>query len=189
MSRSDDAQAAARAEHLESSLRPRPDDDEIASLIVSWASEATRLAGSILRDPESAKDAAQQAALRAWAARGRMPLDRITAAWFATIVVNTCRDELRRRSRQPPRMAAEPSSGDFGERLACREEVGRAIESLDPDEKVLVGLRFGRDLTVPQIAALMGLREGTVKSRLHGTMQRLRAKLEAERRGDLGEQT
>jgi RNA polymerase sigma-70 factor (ECF subfamily) len=161
----------------------------MASLIMSCAFDATRLAVSILRDTESAKDAVQQAALRAWAARGRMPHDRNTAAWFSTIVVNTCRDELRRRAKQPPHLAAEPSSGDFGERLARREEVGRAIASLSPDQKVLVGLRFGRDLTVPQIAALTGLREGTVKSRLHGTIQRLRAKLEAERHGDVGEQT
>jgi RNA polymerase sigma-70 factor (ECF subfamily) len=47
-----------------------------------------------------------------------------------------------------------------------------------------VALRFGRDLTIPQIAAETGLAEGTVKSRLHYALEHLRGALEAERRAE-----
>jgi DNA-directed RNA polymerase specialized sigma24 family protein len=53
-----------------------------------------------------------------------------------------------------------------------------------PDEQLLLALRFGRDLTVPAIAAATRMREGTVKSRLHSALEHLRAALEAERRAE-----
>jgi DNA-directed RNA polymerase specialized sigma24 family protein len=49
---------------------------------------------------------------------------------------------------------------------------------------VVVAMRFGRDLTVPQIALQTGIREGTVKSRLHNAQEHLRAAFEAERRAE-----
>ena len=57
-----------------------------------------------------------------------------------------------------------------------------ALGRLTPDEQGLLALRFGRELTVPEIAAQLRIPEGTVKSRLHSTYQHLRAALDAERR-------
>ena len=74
--------------------------------------------------------------------------------------------------------------GDSPERLAVRDEIGRAIARLTADEQLVIGLRFGRDLTVPQIAAQTGLPEGTVKSRLHHSLEHLRSALAAERRAE-----
>ena len=62
--------------------------------------------------------------------------------------------------------------------------MGHALARLTPDEQVVVAMRFGRDLTVPQIAAQTGLREGTVKSRLHNAQEHLRAAFDAERRAE-----
>jgi RNA polymerase sigma-70 factor (ECF subfamily) len=69
-------------------------------------------------------------------------------------------------------------------RLPVRDELARAIVTLSPDEQIVVALRFGRDLTIPQIAAETGLAEGTVKSRLHYALEHLRGALEAERRAE-----
>jgi RNA polymerase sigma-70 factor (ECF subfamily) len=63
-----------------------------------------------------------------------------------------------------------------------RDEVGRALARLTADEQVVVAMRYGRDLTVPQIALQTGIREGTIKSRLHNAHEHLRAAFEAERR-------
>jgi RNA polymerase sigma-70 factor (ECF subfamily) len=65
-----------------------------------------------------------------------------------------------------------------------RDEVGRALGRLTLDEQIVVAMRYGRDLTVPQIAAQTGIREGTVKSRLHNAQEHLRAAFEAERRAE-----
>jgi len=79
-------------------------------------------------------------------------------------------------------MRLDSHPGEPPDRLAMRDEIGRAITCLSADEQVIVALRFGQDLTVPQIAALIGLPEGTVKSRLHHSLDHLRSALAAERR-------
>jgi RNA polymerase sigma-70 factor (ECF subfamily) len=99
--------------------------------------------------------------------------------------VNVCRDELRRRGRRRTLPELPGSiSGGTADRLAVRDEIGRAIAHLSADEQLVIGLRYGRDLTVPQIAAHTGLAEGTVKSRLHHSLEHLRSALAAERRAE-----
>jgi RNA polymerase sigma-70 factor (ECF subfamily) len=68
------------------------------------------------------------------------------------------------------------------DQLAVSDEIGRAVTWLSADEQLIIALRYGRDLTVPQIAAHTGLREGTVKSRLHHSLEHLRSAMAAERR-------
>ncbi len=67
---------------------------------------------------------------------------------------------------------------DTGTSLANRDELERAFTRLDPDHAVVVVLRFYADLTVPQIAIRLGIAEGTVKSRLHHALRRLRTAVE-----------
>jgi RNA polymerase sigma factor (sigma-70 family) len=158
-------------------------DDDIAELLISRTPEAHRLATWILRDPVAAEDAVQEAALAAWNGRRKLRRADNPAGWFTKIVVNICRDELRRRNRGPtlPRQVGSPVRA-AQDRLALRDEIGRAVARLTADEQLVIGLRFGRDLTVPQIAAQTGLAEGTVKSRLHHSLEHLRSALAAERR-------
>jgi RNA polymerase sigma-70 factor (ECF subfamily) len=160
-------------------------DDDIAELLVSQAPEAHRLATWILRDSLAAEDAVQEAAVSAWDARKKLRHADNPSAWFTRILVNVCRDELRRRGRR--RTLPEPPmslAGGSADRLAVRDEIGRAIAHLSADEQLVIGLRYGRDLTVPQIAAQTGLAEGTVKSRLHHSLEHLRSALAAERRAE-----
>jgi RNA polymerase sigma-70 factor (ECF subfamily) len=108
-------------------------------------------------------------------------------AWFGRILVNGCRDRLRVRGRRPV-VVAIPDAGSTGElrarhhdagaSLADRDELARAFARLDPDHAVVVTLRYYADLTVPQIAARLGIAEGTVKSRLHHALRRLRSAVE-----------
>jgi RNA polymerase sigma-70 factor (ECF subfamily) len=63
-------------------------------------------------------------------------------------------------------------------------DLAAALGRLTPDEQGLLALRFGRELTVPEIARRLRIPEGTVKSRLHSTLGHLRAALEAERRAE-----
>jgi RNA polymerase sigma-70 factor (ECF subfamily) len=161
------------------------DDDDVAELLISQAPDAHRLATWILRDPTAAEDAVQEAAMSAWDGRKKLRHADNPTAWFTKIVVNVCRDELRRRGRR--RTLPEPRAsmaGGVPDRLAVRDEIGRAIAHLSADEQLVIGLRFGRDLTVPQIAAQTGLAEGTVKSRLHHSLEHLRSALAAERRAE-----
>ena len=164
------------------SVQPR-DDDRVAELLLAGVPEAHRLASSILRDPIGAEDAVQEALLRAWNKRRSIRFEAGEPhRWFMRIVVNVCRDELRRRRRQPV-ATSEPVAGAAWA-PADRNDLGRVLRRLREDEQIVLGLRFGRDLTVPQSAAQLGLPEGTVKSRLHYALEHVRAALDAERRAE-----
>jgi RNA polymerase sigma-70 factor, ECF subfamily len=159
-------------------------DETVRSLLISRAEEAHRLANWILHDPAAAEDAVQEAALMAWDRRHSLRNLEAFNAWFNKILVNACRQELRRRSRRPV-LAETNLTVDGGQgRLPVRDELARAIATLSPDEQIVVALRFGRDLTVLQIAVEAGMAEGTVKSRLHYALEHLRGALEAERRAE-----
>ena len=164
------------------------EDDRVAELLLAGLPQAHRLAASILRDPVGAEDAVQEALLRAWHKRRGIRFgDGAPDRWFLRIVVNICRDELRRRRRQPvaavrPLEESEPAAAETPWAAAEHDDLDRAIGRLQPDEQILLGLRFGRDMTLPQIAAQLDLPEGTVKSRLHHTLEHVRAALDAERR-------
>ena len=173
------------------SVQPR-EDDRVAELLLAGVPEAHRLAAWILRDPIGAEDAVQESLLKAWSRRRTIRFELGEPhRWFMRIVLNVCRDELRRRRRQPvttvePVRTVEPVAqpADSTWASADRDDLDRAIGRLKEDEQIVLGLRFGRDLTVPQIAAQTGLPEGTVKSRLHYALEHVRAALDAERRAE-----
>jgi RNA polymerase sigma factor (sigma-70 family) len=156
-------------------------EDAVRALLMSRLSSAYRLAVCILRDAVAAEDAVQESALRAWANRRELHDPSRVDAWFSRIVVNVCRAELARRTRRPLVTGMEPIA-DADDSSHLRDEVGRAIARLTAEEQLVVALRYGRDLTVPQIAEHTGLRAGTVKSRLHNAQEHLRAAFEAEGR-------
>jgi RNA polymerase sigma-70 factor, ECF subfamily len=146
-----------------------------------------RLARAILADDLEAEDALQDACLTAWrqgdALRDR---DRFQP-WFERIIVNGCRDRLRRRQRQRVRaLALEAAWRAEGEGTlpdpAARgrdDELDHAFDRLDPDHRIVVLLRYWQDLSVDDIAARLDLPAGTVKSRLHYALRTLRSSLEA----------
>lgn len=146
-----------------------------------------RLASVILGDPVEAEDAVHDAAIVAWRGfAGLHDRDRFEA-WFGRILVNGCRDRLRRRRRRPivawiPMLGdldVGPQVGDETNALANRDELERAFARLEPDHVVVIALRFYADLSVRDIAQRIGIPEGTVKSRLHNGLKHLKAAVEA----------
>ena len=130
-----------------------------------------RLAAVILGDPIEAEDAVHDAAVVAWRGfAGLRDRDRFEA-WFGRILVNGCRDRLRARRRRPI-IVAIPALGttdaglpmlsgpDAGIALATRDELERAFARLEPEQAIVVALRYYADLTVPQIAARLRHRRG-----------------------------
>jgi len=143
---------------------------------------AYRLAHAILRDPSEAEDATHDAFVQAWRTWSSLrDVDRFEP-WFDRILVNICRNRLRRSRRWPTTDISEEvalAAGDaFGHSLD-REVVGGAIATLSADHQVVIALRFYRDLTIDQIAARLGIPPGTVQSRLHYALKQLHDKIEA----------
>jgi RNA polymerase sigma-70 factor, ECF subfamily len=131
---------------------------------------AYRIAGVILGSGPDAEDATHDAVVQAWRAFPTLRDPARFDAWFQRILVNVCRDRLRRRRRTPvTELAVAGVHGGpdafvgVDERLA----LDRAYAQLSPDQAITIVLRFHLDLTLEDVAARMAVPVGTVKSRLH----------------------
>jgi RNA polymerase sigma factor (sigma-70 family) len=94
--------------------------------------------------------------------------------WFDRILINTCRNRLRSR-REATDISEEIAfaTGDAYRQADDRDALGGAIAALSPDHKVVIALRFYRDLAVEDIAVRLGIPAGTVRSRLHYALRQL----------------
>lgn len=151
-----------------------------------------RLATVILSDPIEAEDATHDAAVRAWARWGSLRDPDRFDAWFGRILVNECRDRLRRRRSRPFSLPlAEHQSGGRDpngiEAVAERQALSQTVAELGPDQRIAVVLHFYLGLTAEQIAERTGARVGTVKSRLYYALGALRAAQDAAARIEGGQ--
>ena len=165
--------------------RAMTDDDRAAAfaqLADRHLARAWRLAGVLLGSEIEAQDAVQDAAAAAWERFGSLrDRDRFDA-WFDRILVNGCRDRLRRRTRLrfvELDGATEGSAPDGSTTLAEHDAIRHALAALPPDQRVAVSLRYYGDLSLEEIADRTGERLGTVKSRLHYGLEALRAAYDA----------
>jgi RNA polymerase sigma-70 factor (ECF subfamily) len=180
----DDPNYASKDGVLDEAAASLTSDDAVRRLLLDRIDGAYRLATFILRDRFAAEDAVQEAALLAWDRRRTLRNSQAVEGWFTRILVNVCRDELRRRARRPHVIAIDPPAGISVGQSTPGIDLATAIGRLTPDEQGLLALRYGREFTVPEIADLLGIPEGTAKSRLHSTIQHLRAAFDAEGRSE-----
>lgn len=142
-----------------------------------------RLAAVILGDPAEAEDATHDALERAWNAWDSLRDTERFEAWFHRILVNTCRDRLRRRNGVTwVSVASQETHAGGIPASAEREALATALGGLSPDHRVVVAMRFFLDLPVDEIARRLNTRPGTVKSRLHYALRLLRAAYDAAER-------
>lgn len=144
--------------------------------------DAYRLATFIMSgDQAEAEDAVHNAALSAWQHFADLRDPNHFDAWFTRIVVNSCRDHLRRQ-RLRPMVVADPAAVDtldLPTKVERTDALERALLELSPDHRIVIALRFIADCSLIEIAARTGVKLGTVKSRLHFALRELRAALEA----------
>lgn len=157
-------------------------------LVLRYQSVAYNVAFRIMGDAEAAADATQEAFLKAY--RG---LDGFRGesfkAWLLRIVTNTCYDQLRARQRRPSsgledivedvehtwRLAEGGESPDeYAERVELNRVLQWALAQLPPDQRTVVVLSDIEGLSYEEIAVVMNIRLGTVKSRLSRARARLR---------------
>lgn len=129
-----------------------------------------------LDDKGAAEDVAQEAGLVLHRNRDRVGASGAPAYLFAT-ARNLCLNRNRLARPLPLAEVAEPASSDATPAAETRRDLAAALATLGPETRDLLLLRFLGDLTVPEIAAELGIKEGTVKSRLHAGCQRLKERL------------
>jgi RNA polymerase sigma-70 factor (ECF subfamily) len=150
--------------------------DEFVRLAGRHLDGAFKLAGYLLGDAAEAEDAMQEALARAWRAWPQMREPDSVGPWLDRIVANVCKTRIRKRKGvrsvafddELEVVAADP----FRAALA-RDTVGRALERLSPEQRVVVVLRYWRDMPLEQIATRLDIPLGTVKSRLYYALRLL----------------
>lgn len=160
-------------------------------LVRAYEGPALRVAAGMLGgDRERARDAVQDAFVRAWKGLDGYDPDRPFGPWFFGILRNRCRDLARsdgaRAEREQRAGRAAAGGGRTGpdgrrreERRAARREVWDALERLSDEHREVLVLRELEGFGYAEIAEILDVPEGTVASRLYHARDALRQALEA----------
>ena len=142
------------------------------------------IAYRILRNGPSAEDATQQALVSIWRQLpGLRDPDRFDA-WAYRLLVNASYAEHRRRRRDAPPGSLTDGAADDDPYLSVhdRDQLERGFQRLSAEQRAVLVLQHYLDLSHGEMADLLGIPIGTVRSRLHGARGALRAALEADAR-------
>jgi RNA polymerase sigma-70 factor (ECF subfamily) len=162
------------------------DHDAFSDLVRTSYPRLHGVARLILRDPECAQDAVQEALVRAWRHVRALRDPDAWDAWLHRLTVHACyrwAGKVKRRGEvelhvMPDLEAAHPF--DFPTSVAERDRMGRAIGRLPIDLRVVVVLHFYLDLPLTDVADVLQIPAGTVKSRLNRALGSLRVVMGAE---------
>jgi RNA polymerase sigma-70 factor (ECF subfamily) len=161
------------------------DHEAFEVLATSAGDRLYAVARLILRSTDLAEDAVQEALFRAWRQLPSLRDPDRFDAWLHRLVVNACADQgrqLRRRSSQVRLLRMEPSIGDETRAIADREQLERAFERLKPEQRAVIVLHHYSGFSAAEIARMLGIPEGTARSRLHYATEAMRAALQADAR-------
>jgi len=180
------AQEADLHIHLVSQAQ-QGDHDAFSVLMTDRIPKLYRIAGLITGRRDLAEDAVQDALMRAWRDLPRLRDVERFDGWLHRLLVNACHDQGRRqrRRRTETPLGEQEHSGvsmDPTQALAQRDELERAFRRLNTKDRAVIVLRHYIGLSTAKAAAAMGMREGTLKSRLHRAMKLMAAAMAAESR-------
>jgi len=156
------------------------DKDAFRSLVENYKKVLFGTAYLMTRDRGLAEDAVQEALVKIWTHLPSLHLRSSLKAWIVRILVNELNQQRRKKRLPTVSLEYAPDIADDCdgvETAMIRDEehrfLRRALETLPSEQREAVILRYFSDLTVPEVAKVMGRREGTIKSRLSRALERL----------------
>jgi RNA polymerase sigma-70 factor, ECF subfamily len=158
------------------------DNDAFRRLVEPYLEAALRASILVTGSEAEASDAVQDALLAAWQTLAKLREPQAFGGWFRTIVVRAA----MRHAKSRPRIVAldfevATPVGALDRSLEGRE-LARAFATLSPEDRLALTLRHLWGVTTSDAARLLGIPEGTVKSRTFHALERLRAAYAAEER-------
>ncbi len=163
------------------------DGKAFALLVQPCLSSCLAAAVVITGSSQDGLDAVQEALVAAWRGLGSLRDPCAFPAWFRKLVIRAAMKVARGRKGQRLveiylENALERDSATSIERILETRNLDRAFDKLDAKDRTILALRFASSLSTQEIAATLAIPEGTVKSRTHAAMARLRAAYAAEER-------
>lgn len=169
-------------------VRRAKDGDKLAlaALCDRYSDRVHRTAQHLLRDPEDARDAAQESLVKLVRRIGQFRGESAFSTWLHRLVVNTCKDVAQDRFARRTEPLLEdtrvaPDSDPLRAVTAAetRRELGRSLAELPPAQAQVVGLKDAFDVSFEEISAATGMPVGTAKCYAHRGRNGLRDKLSA----------
>lgn len=162
-------------------------------LVVRYQGQVYNLCLRMTADAEDAADLTQEAFVKVWKSLDTFQFDAAFSTWLYRLASNCCLDFLRSKKRRPTvslTMETEeedeqtldvsddaPTPEEAAISKEERETLRLAMQSIDAEQRQILTLRVVNDLSYSDIARVLGIREGTVKSRLSRARESLRKKL------------
>ena len=150
------------------------DDEAFAKLAGSCQERLYRIAYAYLKNEADALEAVQETVCRAYTKIRKLKQPEYFLTWIIRILLNYCADEAKRRSRSF-RPLAEYDAGVWD--ATADPDLAAAIEGLDEKYRRIVVLMYFEGFTLTEIARILELPDGTVKTRLHRALGELRRHL------------
>jgi len=157
----------------------------LEALCARHAPRVERLARHLLRDPEDARDAAQEALAKLCVRLLQFRGESQFSTWLHRLVVNTCRDVAERQRARTHEPLPDELGSDVehdparGVRLAeLRRELCDSLADISPEQAQVIVLKDALGYTFEEIAAAAGMPVGTAKCHAHRGRHRLRERLE-----------
>jgi RNA polymerase sigma-70 factor (ECF subfamily) len=143
------------------------------------------LARLLLRDRDAAADAVQDALVAAWRELPRLRDEHRFESWLTRILVNACRQQLRRNRSLPGLASPTSNASDASGMILERDRLARGFARLSAEHRIVLGLRYYLGWSSEEIADRLGVRHGTVRSRLRHALRQMRAAIEADDRASV----
>lgn len=163
----------------------RGDREAFTSLAFELSDRLFAVAHRILRDFDSAGDVLQVTLLRIWRDLPSLRDPGLIEGWAYRVLVRACHDHLRKQRRQALALhllTTDGSQPDPSSAVANREQLERAFRTLTTEQRAAIVLQYYRDLSLAEIAEVLHVPIGTVRSRLHYAKRAMRSAIEADAR-------
>ena len=161
-------------------IRCQQGEKEAFGLIVElWQKALMVFAFRYLDQETDARDAVQETWISVIKGLNKLQNPSLFVSWLFRILTNKCVDRIRKiqtKERLLKNANVKPESSEISNES---ESLSQGIQRLSDEHKILILLRFGQGLHIGQIAAMLNIAEGTVRSRMHRALTRLREILEA----------
>lgn len=163
------------------------------TLVLTYQQRVYNLALRMTGDPDDAFDLSQEAFLKVWKGLDSFHFESSFSTWLYRLTANACLDHLRaKKRRQTVSLTVQDEGGEEKQLeitdpaptpeqalLAAEDRrlLARALDALDPEARTILTMRVINGMRYEQIAEVLEVREGTVKSRLSRAREKLRKKL------------
>ncbi|MDQ6422775.1 sigma-70 family RNA polymerase sigma factor [Paenibacillus sp. LHD-117] len=170
----------------------RMDQESLLKRIEIEKNKMYGIAFAYLRNEADALEAIQETVCRVWTKRKSLKDERFFTTWMIRILINVCMDERKKRKREAPArlemLDRAATHRDPEERMGMAEQIAKLPSNL----RMVIVLKYYRDMTITEIAEMMEKPDGTIRTWLHKALKQMRADMgereEAHRNERLAEE-